>query len=133
MIERGSPAAVLIGRWGMALSLAVGAVVIGRVIRNFPYLLPNRLPGLALYELGPALVLALAIGTAIAIAITDTGRPRPGIPARLALFTLAALVAGTVTLAIEFDPSLRKSRVTRASPVTRVRQHRRDIFATQAR
>ncbi len=102
MLERGSPAAVLIGRWGMALSVVIGAVLIGRVIRNFPYLLPNRLPGLVLYELGPALVLALAIGTAIAL----TGGSRPGIPARLALFALAALVAGTVTLAIEFGAIL---------------------------
>lgn len=105
MLERGSPAAVLIGRWGMALSLVTGAVLAGRVIRNFPYLLPNRLPGLVLYELGPALILALAIGAAIAI--TDTDRPRPGIPARLALFALAALIAGAVTLAVEFDASLR--------------------------
>lgn len=102
MLERGSPAAVLIGRWGMALSLVIGAVLIGRVIRNFPYLLPNRLLGLVLYELGPALVLALAIGTAVAI----TTGPRPGIPARLALFALAALVAGTVSLAIEFGAIL---------------------------
>ncbi|TDN79597.1 hypothetical protein [Stakelama pacifica] len=104
MLERGSPAAVVIGRWGMALSLVIGAVLAGRVIRNFPYLLPNRLPGLVLYELGPALILALAIGAAIAI--TETDRPRPGIPARLALFALAALVAGTVTLAIEFGAVL---------------------------
>jgi hypothetical protein len=90
MLERGSPAAVLIGRWGMALSLVIGAVLAGRVIRNFPYLLPNRLPGLVLYELGPALILALAIGAAIAI--TDTGRPRQD--------------AGTVTLAIEFGAVL---------------------------
>jgi hypothetical protein len=104
MLERGSPAAVLIGRWGMALSLVIGAVLIGRLIRNFPYLLPNRLPGLILYELGPALILALAIGTAIAV--TDTGRLRPGIPARLALLALAALVAGTVALVIEYGTVL---------------------------
>lgn len=104
MLERGSPAAVLIGRWGMALSLVTGAVLMGRVIRNFAYLLPDRLPGLVLYELGPALILALAIGAAIAI--TDTGRPRPGIPARLALFAVAALVAGSVSLAIEFGAVL---------------------------
>lgn len=104
MLERGSPAAVLIGRWGMALSLVIGAVLAGRVVRNFPYLLPNRLPGLVLYELGPALVLALAIW--VAIAITNTGRSRRGIPARLALFVLAALIAGTVSLAIEFDAGL---------------------------
>lgn len=104
MLERGSPAAVLIGRWGMALSLVIGAVPAGRVIREFPYLLPNRLPGLVLYELGPTLVLALAIG--VGITLTDTGRSRPRIPARLALFALAALVAGTVTLAIEFGAVL---------------------------
>lgn len=102
MLERGSPAAVLIGRWGMALSLVIGAVLAGRVIRNYPYLLPNRLPGLVLYELGPALLLALAIGAAIAI----TPGSRPGIPARLALFALAALIAGTVTLVIEFGAIL---------------------------
>lgn len=102
MLERGSPAAVLIGRWGMALSLVIGAVLAGRIIRNFPYLLPNRLPGLVLYELAPALILALAIGAAIAI----TASSRPGIPARLALFALAALVAGTLTLAIEFGAVL---------------------------
>lgn len=104
MPERSSPAAVLIGRWGMALSLVIGAVLIGRLIRNFPYLLPNRLPGLILHELGPALVLTLAIGTAIAI--TDAGRSRPGIPARLALFALAALVAGTIALMIEYGTIL---------------------------
>ncbi|MBW6533011.1 hypothetical protein KZ820_19890 [Sphingomonas sp. RRHST34] len=104
MLERGSPAAVLIGRWGLALSLVIGAVLAGRVIRNFPYLLPNRLPGLVLYELGPALILAFAIGAGIAI--TDTGKQRPGIPARLALFALTALVAGTVSLALEFGALL---------------------------
>lgn len=101
MLERGSPIAILIGRWGMALSFVIGAVLIGRVIRDFPYLLPNRLPGLVLYELGPALILAAAIG--IAIALTQAGGARPGIPARLAFFTLAALVAGVVSLAIEFN------------------------------
>ena len=104
MLERGSPAAVLIGRWGIALSLFIGAVLTGRLIRNFPYLLPNRLPGLVLYELGPALVLALAIGTAIAI--TNTGRPRLGVPARLTLFAFVALVAGALALAVEFDAGL---------------------------
>lgn len=104
MLERGSPAAVLIGRWDMALTLVIGAVLAGRVIRNFPYLLPNRLTGLVLYELGPALVLALAIGAGIVI--IDTGKQRPGIPTRLALFALAALVAGIVSLAIEFGAVL---------------------------
>ncbi|ALR22278.1 hypothetical protein ATN00_00755 [Sphingobium baderi] len=84
----------------MALALVIGAVPIGRLIRNFPYLLPNRLPGLILYELGPGLILAAAIGTAIAVT-RDSG-PRYGIAARLALFLIAALVAGAVTLGIEF-------------------------------
>jgi hypothetical protein len=132
MLERGSPAAVLIGRWGAALSLVIGAVLIGRVIHNFPNLLPNRLPGLVLYELGPALVLTLAIGTAIAI----TGGSRPGIPARLALFALAALVAGTVTLAIEFDAVLqgngsrgRVEGVPRGTPADAPRARRQPVRA----
>lgn len=103
MLERGSPRAVLIGRWGIALSLVAGAVLTGRILRNYPYMLPNRLPGLVLYEMGPALILALAIGTAIAI--TDTSRP--GVRARLALFVIAALLAGTITLAVEFGAVLR--------------------------
>lgn len=105
MLERGSPLAVRIGRWGMALTLVIGAVLLGRVIRNFPYLLPNRLPGLVLYELGPALILAAAIGAALAI--TRANAPRLGISARLALFALVAAVAGTVALAIEFGAALR--------------------------
>lgn len=104
MIERGSPTAILIGRWGAALCLVIGAVLIGRLIRNFPYLLPNRLPGLILYELGPALILAIAIGSAIVI--TRRSGPRLGIASRLALFALAALVAGTVVLAVEFGAVL---------------------------
>ena len=104
MLERGSPRATAIGRWGAAFSLVIAAVLAGRLLRAYPYLLPNRLPGLVLYELGPALILAVAIGTAFVI--TDTGRPRPGIPARLALFALAALFAGAVTLAIEFGAVL---------------------------
>ena len=84
MLERGSPRAALIGRWGMALTLVAGAVLIGRLIRNFPYLLPNRLPGLVLYELGPALILVAAVGSAVVF--TKEDGPRLGIPARLALF-----------------------------------------------
>ena len=105
MLERGSPVAVLIGRWGIALTLVIGAVLLGRVIRKFPYLLPNRLPGLVLYELGPGLILAVAIGTALAITRADG--PRFCITVRLALFALAATVAGTVILAIEFGAALR--------------------------
>jgi len=107
MLERGSPTAILIGRWGAALSLVAGSVLIGRLIRNFPYLLPNRLPGLVLYELGPALILAIAIGSAVAL--TQHGCGLPGIPARLALFTLFALVAGVTSLAIEFHTILQGS------------------------
>jgi hypothetical protein len=40
MLERGSRAA-LIGRWGMALTLVTGAVLIGRLIRNFPISCPT--------------------------------------------------------------------------------------------
>jgi hypothetical protein len=100
VLEPGSPTAVMLGRWGMAVSLVIAAVLLGRVIRLFPYLLPNRLPGLVLYELGPGLVLALAIGTAV-IVTRDSG-PRLGAPMRLALFALAALVAGLGVLAWEF-------------------------------
>src|SRR3546814_4550538 len=71
MLERGSPRAALIGRWGMALTLVTGAVLIGRLIRNFPYLLPNRLPGLVLYELGPALILVAAVGSAVVFTKED--------------------------------------------------------------
>lgn len=38
MIERGSQTALAIGRWGVALSLVIGSVAIGRIIRNSPYL-----------------------------------------------------------------------------------------------
>ena len=104
MLERGSPLALRIGRRGTALCLVVGAVLICRVIRDFPYLLPNRLPGLILYELGPALILAVAIGAAIGF--TDGSRSGLHIPARLALSVLAALVAGAIVLAVEFDDAL---------------------------
>ena len=100
MIGRGSPLAIRVGRWGMALTLVTGAVLIGRLIRNFPYLLPNRLPGLVLYELGPGLVLAAAIG--IAIAVTHENGAGLCLTARLALFTFAALIAGVFILTTEF-------------------------------
>ena len=84
----------------MAVSIVIGAVLAGRVIRNFPYLLPNRLPGLVLYELGPGLILALAIGAAVII--TCDSSPRLGAPKRLALFALAAIVASVAVLGWEF-------------------------------
>ena len=104
MLEPGSPAAVRLGRWGMAVTLVIGAVLVGRVIRDFPYLLPNRLPGLVLYELGPGLVLALAIGAAVIIT-RDSG-PRLEAFTRLALFALAALIAGLAALGWEYAPVL---------------------------
>lgn len=103
MLERGSPRALAIGRWGAALSLVIAAVPIGRLIRAYPFLLPNRLPGLVLYELGPGLVLAAAIGTAI-IVTRDSGPL--GTRARLALLCLAALAAGAIMLALEFNDAL---------------------------
>lgn len=100
-----SPTAVAIGNWGMALSLVIAATFVGRLIREFPYLLPNRLPGLVIHELGPGVLLALAIGGAVII--TGQSGPRLAAPARLALFTLAAAVAGGAVLGWEFAPSLR--------------------------
>jgi hypothetical protein len=90
----------------MAVSLVVGAVLTGRVIRDFPYLLPNRLPGLVLYDLGPGLVLALAIGAGVIIT-RDSG-PRFGASTRLALFALAATVAGVAVLAWEYAEILQR-------------------------
>jgi hypothetical protein len=104
MLERGSPRAVAIGRWGAALSLVIAAVLAGRLLRAYPHLLPNRLPGLVLYELGPALILASAIGAAITI---TRGSGSLGGLARLALFGLAALVTGAIVLAVEFNDALR--------------------------
>lgn len=84
----------------MAVSFVIAAVLVGRSIRDFPYLLPNRLPGLVLYELGPGLVLALAFGAAVIIT-RDSG-PRLGAPRRGPLFALAAIVAGVAVLGWEF-------------------------------
>ncbi|MDE0877527.1 MAG: hypothetical protein OSB00_02510 [Sphingomonas bacterium] len=109
VFKPGSPIAVVIGRWGMAVTLVIGAVLVGRVIRRFPYLLPNRLPGLVLYELGPGLVLALAIGAAVII--TGDSSPRLRAPKRLALFALfalAAVVAGVAVLGWEFAEILQR-------------------------
>ncbi len=103
MLERGSARAVVIGRWGAALSLVVAAILVGRLIRAYPYLLPNRLPGLVLYEFGPALILAVAIGVAIIITRDISGL---GARARLVLFGLAALATGAIVLAVEFSNAL---------------------------
>lgn len=104
MLEPGSPAAVSLGRWGFAVSLVIGAVLVGRIIRDFPYLLPNRLPGLVLYELGPGLILAFAIG--VAVNITGDSGPRLTAFTRLALFAFAALTTGIAALGWEFAPVL---------------------------
>lgn len=82
----------------MALTTIAGAVLVGRVIRNFPYLLPNRLPGLVVHELGPSLALALALGAALAITRSSSVRA----PARACLFIVAAAAVGTASLAYEF-------------------------------
>jgi hypothetical protein len=103
MLERGSPPAVAIGRWGMALTFVIAAVLIGRLIRAYPFLLPNRLPGLVLYEIGPALILAAAIGAAIIITRDSNAL---GACARLALLCLAALATGAIVVAVEFNDAL---------------------------
>lgn len=100
MLEPGSPTAIMLGHWELAVSVVVGAVLVGRVVRDFPYLLPNRLLGLIFYELGPGLLLALAIGAAVII--TRGSGPRLGAVTRLALFAVAALVGGIAALAWEF-------------------------------
>ena len=103
MLERGSPRAVAIGHWGMALTLVIAAALIGRLIRAYSFLLPNRLPGLVLYELGPGLLLAAAIGTAIIITRDSSAL---GARARLALLCLAAFATGAIVLAVEFNDAL---------------------------
>lgn len=57
--------AITIGRWGASLCVVAGAVLLGFVIRDAPFLLPNGLSGLVAYELGPGLLLAAGINIAI--------------------------------------------------------------------
>ncbi len=101
MIEPGSSAAVLIGRWGAASSLVVGAVLVGCAIRDMPYLLPNRLPGLVLYELGPGLLLAVAIWFAVHVT-----RANFRASTRLILLVLLATFTGTLIMVGTFASSL---------------------------
>lgn len=101
VIKTGSPVAALIGRWGAATALVIGAVLLGRIIRDMPYLLPNRLPGLVLYEMGPGLLLALAICTALALT-----RGHFGEATRLAVFALIAVVASSIVIGKTFAVSL---------------------------
>ena len=100
-IEPGSPAAVIFGRWGLASAMVIAAVLLGHLIRDVPHLLPNRLPGLLCYELGPGLILALAIGIA-----TNLTRAQFHCLTRILLFVLLAAIAGAVVLAMAFEPSL---------------------------
>ena len=101
MIERGSRVAAVVGRWGGASSVVVGAVLLGRVIRDMPYLLPNRLPGLILYEVGPGLLLAVAIWFAVSIT-RGYFRART----RLILFVVMAALFGSIAIGNAFAPSL---------------------------
>lgn len=101
MMQRGSAFCALVGRWGLALSLVIGAVLLGRIFRDMPYLLPNRLPGIVLYEMGPGLLLAAGIGCAVAM---TPGHCRE--VTRVVLFTLAALIAGTLVLGTTHSASL---------------------------
>jgi hypothetical protein len=57
-----------------ALSLVIGAVLIGRLIRNFPLSAPEPTAGLVLYELSRVWS-SLAIGTAVIIT-RDSGPRR---------------------------------------------------------
>lgn len=104
MLEPGSPTALMIGRWGMAASFIIAAILAGRLIRRYPYLLPNRLPGLVIHELGPGLMLALAIGAAVILTRDHSGRISSS--TRLVLFTVAAAIVGAVMLAVEFAEAL---------------------------
>jgi len=101
MLEPGSPVVAMVGRWGGASSLVIGAVLLGRVIRDMPHLLPNRLPGLVLYEVGPGLLLAVAIW----FAVSNTRgcfRART----RLILFVVMAALVGSIAIGNAFAPSL---------------------------
>ncbi|MGD9658680.1 MAG: hypothetical protein AB7U61_13770 [Methylocystis sp.] len=96
-----SPAAQLAGTWIMAAALPIAAVIAARLIRNYPFLLPNGLPGLVLHEFAPGLLLALAIGSGLALT-ADTAKP-PRFVIRLAILLGVALIAGVVSLIYEFE------------------------------
>jgi CDP-diglyceride synthetase len=95
-----SPAAQLAGTWIMAAALPIAAILIGRLIGNYPQLLPNRLPGLVIHELAPGLLLALAIGAGLALTARTGKSPRFAI--RLAILLTVALTAGVGSLLYEF-------------------------------
>ena len=100
MLERRSPLSIAINRWVVALAPVIVAVPAGRPLPAYPHLLPNMLPDPIVYELGPALIMAVAINAAIIITRVSGSI---GVAARLALFSLAALAKGAIMLAVEFD------------------------------
>lgn len=79
----------------------IGTVLLGRVIRDMPYLLSNRLPGLVLYEVGPGLLLAVAIWFAVSIT-RGCFRART----RLILFVVMSALVGSIAIGNAFVPSL---------------------------
>lgn len=95
-----SDAAQLAGAWLMAVAIVAGTVIAGRLIANYPYLLPNGLPGLVVYELAPGLLLAIATGAGLAL--THHSAKPLGFATRLAILLIAALIAGVVSLLYEF-------------------------------
>ncbi|MCC4254685.1 MAG: hypothetical protein VYA35_04230 [Pseudomonadota bacterium] len=66
-----------------------------------PYLLPNRLPGLVVYEVGPGLLLAVALWFAVSIT-RGCFRTRT----RLILFVVMAALVGSIAIGNAFAPSL---------------------------
>jgi len=97
-----SAAAQCVGNWGLAISMVAGAVLVGRLIRRFQHLLPNRLPGLVLHEIGPGMLLALAIGAALATTRSTGQRTAT----RFVVMLLCAAIVGVGSLSYEFGSVL---------------------------
>jgi hypothetical protein len=97
-----SAAAQHVGNWGLAISMVAGAVLVGRLIRRFPHLLPNRLPGLVLHEIGPGILLALSIGAALAMTRSTGQRTAT----RFVVLSLCAAIVGVGSLSYEFGSGL---------------------------
>lgn len=89
--------AITIGRWGTSLCVVAGATLLGFVIRDAPFLLPNGFSGLVAYELGPGLILAAGIN--IAIRWTCGSALPPSL--RLFVFLGVAVAIGTVAMLLE--------------------------------
>lgn len=100
MPEPSSQRAQLAGAWIMATGLVVAAIVAGRMIREFPFFLPNGIAGMVLYENAPGILLTFAIGAALHLTRVRIGGG--GIATRLAIFIAAALAASFVALTIEY-------------------------------